>query len=369
MHVFQIFISLALIAWIQPMHAMEQSPRPADCLLVCHVKNNDAWAVQELLKAGANPNIEEFEGVPTLLKAIEQDNFTICQLLLEHGADPNIPIRNCFDSTLLNYAINSRNQPICQLLLEFGANPNAMDVLGNNPLARAIKVGYWKMCALFADHGAKLDAKNREGKNAFEQATELNSQNLIPILITHANFNPCISDRAFHRFLAAQSKIYTALMVFKQLCPLMPKDIRKLVLRSIPELQSDLQIMSNYGLLKNIHEEHATTLPHQLVGWLIERGKLNAERCVAHITERGCNQLIMILVQSNATTRSWFFNHFNLNQFNIYWPTQLSLISKFTPYFSRIFGPQIERTTRKRLGLLTWKNWMKDLASTSCSVQ
>lgn len=366
----KLFLSFLLTLPFASTVAMEQSPRPQDCLLVCHVKNNDVWAVRELLKEGANPNTEEVEGVPVLLKALSNNNLAISQLLLEYGANPNMPIRDCFSSTLLNYAMDLRNLPICPLLLEFGADPNLSDVSGNNSLTRAIKVGNRQMCTLLTDHGAKLDAKSQSGLNAFELATGFNSQDLIPLFIVHANFNPCISNREFHRFLNARGRIYAALMAFKHVSPLfVPKDIRKMILRSIPELQQDLHNMNSYGPLKNIHLEHVTKLPLQLVAWLIAQGRLDQEQCAAAITECACDQLIMILVQSNITTRSWFFNQFHLNQWDIYWPTQLSLIPEFTPYFSKIFGPQIERMARKRLGLLTWKNWLTDVMPTSCIVQ
>ena len=92
----------------------------------------DIEMVNDLLKAGANPNqSDKFEDTP-LNKVVRIGDLEMVKLLLKSGADPNK--RNKWNNTPLHYAIDKRHLDIIKLLLKAGADPNKANDLGNTPL-------------------------------------------------------------------------------------------------------------------------------------------------------------------------------------------------------------------------------------------
>ena len=56
--------------------------------------SNNKQALNELLKLGADPNIQNNLGETPLYLCIENDNFELFKILLENGGNPDIPKRN-----------------------------------------------------------------------------------------------------------------------------------------------------------------------------------------------------------------------------------------------------------------------------------
>jgi ankyrin repeat protein len=81
----------------------------------------DVESASLLLKAGADPNDSQPDGVRALVLAAHSGNGNVAALLLEHGADPN-----ALDSgyTALHAAILRSDLNLVKALLARGANPN-----------------------------------------------------------------------------------------------------------------------------------------------------------------------------------------------------------------------------------------------------
>lgn len=103
------------------------------------VKNEDLQRVQELLKRGANPNLEfwiESQILMDDIVKIEQNcfsilNFVSChkntqiaELLLQYNAQVNWPNRSNW--TALHTACMNLNKPIADLLIANGANTSGL---------------------------------------------------------------------------------------------------------------------------------------------------------------------------------------------------------------------------------------------------
>ena len=54
------------------------------------VRANCSPAVKYLLQRGADPNLQDSQGHAPILVAAQENNFSICEMLMANGADPNI---------------------------------------------------------------------------------------------------------------------------------------------------------------------------------------------------------------------------------------------------------------------------------------
>ncbi len=89
--------------------------------LLFAARAGDAESARLLLKAGADPNDAQPDGVSALVLAAHSGNGHVAALLLEHGADPD-----AFGSgyTALHAAILRSDLALVKALLAHGANPN-----------------------------------------------------------------------------------------------------------------------------------------------------------------------------------------------------------------------------------------------------
>ena len=92
------------------------------------VKNGDIEHVERLLKAGADPNIQNEDGVTPLHCS---NSSKITQFLREARADPHI--KDKYGVTPLHYSISPE---ITKLLLQAGANPNIQNEWDCIPLQK-----------------------------------------------------------------------------------------------------------------------------------------------------------------------------------------------------------------------------------------
>lgn len=75
--------------------------------------------VELLLKHGANPNMPDFEGATALHQASKKNNNKIIlETLLKYGADPNIADQSGF--TAIHHAMNRKDMAAIKILLEYG---------------------------------------------------------------------------------------------------------------------------------------------------------------------------------------------------------------------------------------------------------
>lgn len=145
-----------------------------------------------LLARGANPNVQvnttpfrgfyqvsanwaNFDGQTPFLRAALSGDVTLMRLLLVHGADPNIKTYDGATALMAAAGINwvvaqtfSRSDKeyleAATLCLERGADVNAINAQGFTAMHGAANRGFDAMIKLLADHGAKLDVKDTQGR-------------------------------------------------------------------------------------------------------------------------------------------------------------------------------------------------------------
>jgi ankyrin repeat protein len=89
-----------------------------------------------------------------LARMLDFENPRGVELLLAHGADPNLRVRWMHDRTHLHRAIAyGRSLPIIRMLVEAGADANARDDRGVTPLGYAIRHGRNDVAGLLREAG------------------------------------------------------------------------------------------------------------------------------------------------------------------------------------------------------------------------
>src|SRR5947208_741815 len=97
------------------------------------VRAGDAASTESILATGFNPNTRDAMGATALHDAVWTGRADLVKLLLDHGADPNIPHAEGL-STALQYAAIKGHARIAAMLLDHGGNIRATDRAGSTAL-------------------------------------------------------------------------------------------------------------------------------------------------------------------------------------------------------------------------------------------
>jgi ankyrin repeat protein len=148
--------------------------------------------IKALLKKDANPNLKtdtvpvhglmqfdaswvNFDGETPFVRAALSGDIEVMRLLLESGADPNIATVQGSTALMAASGINwipgqtyTRSEAdyveAVKLCLERGAPVNAANSLGLTAMHGAANRGWTSIMQILADHGAMVDAKDKEGR-------------------------------------------------------------------------------------------------------------------------------------------------------------------------------------------------------------
>jgi ankyrin repeat protein len=109
--------------------------------------NGDTEEINRLLEEGADLNEQEPEvGSTALILAADYDQLDAAKILVENGADPNLP--DNYGNTPLMGAVFMENKEMVKLLLNAGADPNFENDEGMSALTYAKDFGYTELVEL-----------------------------------------------------------------------------------------------------------------------------------------------------------------------------------------------------------------------------
>ena len=155
-----------------------------------------------LLAYGADINAVDTEGRSVLQCALLRTDdtdachvFSVVDYCLECGADPNQ--RDGYSSSedsLLHTAVCEQNLALTQILLRHGANPNILNTLGNSPLQALledislglIEVPSFTLIETLLKHGAQTNRCNHDNNTALELAHACEDNALLALLLRYS---------------------------------------------------------------------------------------------------------------------------------------------------------------------------------------
>ena len=152
--------------------------------LICAAESGHTGAIRALLERGANVNsIYSGRGTPLVVAIQIAASPKIIKMLLENGADPNIP--GAYGSSPLHMAAKHSDDEteIARDLLEYGADVDARGEKGRTPLQMAAESDNINHLQLFLDRGADIDAQSDDGATALCTAARLRSEDAVRYLL------------------------------------------------------------------------------------------------------------------------------------------------------------------------------------------
>jgi len=302
-------------------------------------------ACQLLIRRNAGVNKQDNNGCTALMATAKNGHDSLCELLIQHGAQ--IDTKNNDGYTALMLAAQGGHVSTIKLIIDHGAQIDTQSNDGQTALFLATRSGHASIGKILLDRGAQFDTKCL-GFTALQRAVANGDELMIRTLITsYSTFSP------ENEFKISRQRIWTALCVFKRSCPLMPKDIRKLILYFLPELASDVGASGAFGSYKNLTEAHAVFAPLPIVRILIKKEKLNLEETIAAIKAHQFDRISVRLSEC----------------FRFAYPGKIQVLIH-PNNFRKNFAAAIEWNIRRRLRLpLTWAESAATWIPKSCSVQ
>ena len=189
-------------------HGANVNATDKDCqtaLVVASDKGNTD-AINVLLTAGADPNIADANGNTCLHFAVHQGcNKEVVQMIIDHGAHVNIANKNGL--TALMIACERGNIDVINVLLEAGSDPDITDASGNTCLQCSVLQGCSiEVLQTIIDHGAQVNATNKNGQTALMMASDCGYLNGINMLlragadpnVINANGSTCLHFASRH---------------------------------------------------------------------------------------------------------------------------------------------------------------------------
>ncbi|MEQ2168630.1 hypothetical protein GOODEAATRI_016775 [Goodea atripinnis] len=157
--------------------------------------------VQELIRRGANVNLDDVGGWTALMWAAYKGRVEVTRLLLEHGANPNTTGQQ-YSVYPIIWAAGRGHAEIVKLLLQHEAKVNCSDKNSMTALIVAVKGGYTEVVKELLKRNPNINMTDKDGNTALMIAAKEGYTEIVQDLLdagTYVN----IPDRVRQRDLTA----------------------------------------------------------------------------------------------------------------------------------------------------------------------
>jgi len=145
--------------------------------LTLHVRRSDIF--KEVFKYYSDVNSRSVDGSTTLAVAAQKSMPEAVDLLLRHGADPNVKSHD------LTPLLQANDDATAQLLLRHKADPNTTAPNRLSPLMSAVNFGKFANAKLLLDWGADPNIPFHNGKTPIWRAVEKDDSRMVDLLLEH----------------------------------------------------------------------------------------------------------------------------------------------------------------------------------------
>jgi ankyrin repeat protein len=130
-------------------------------IFVAAMRGDDAFVRDALARDRSLANFEDSCHHRVLSAAVRRGDVVMTRLLLDHGADPNLPEEGAARGLSLWIAVNDRQREIVHMLLAHGADPNASVESSGTPMMRAAARDP-ELIPLLTSHGGRESTSDRD---------------------------------------------------------------------------------------------------------------------------------------------------------------------------------------------------------------
>ena len=142
---------------------------------------------QVLHRNGSPVDTRGISGKSLLHAAVHAGDLKMVRVLLDYGL--NVNALDDLGSTPLNFALEYRSEVIdprfVRLLLDHGADPNVPGWRGITQLHRASQSGRIEITRLLVEYGASVEVRDKEGRTPMDVASGEQREEIIKLLLEH----------------------------------------------------------------------------------------------------------------------------------------------------------------------------------------
>jgi len=128
-------------------------------------KTDGTATIQLLLEAGADPNMPSVKNKLPIVHAVEKLDAQRAGLLLRWGADTDVFLIS--RKSLLHVAVERKDVEMAELLLDYNIDPDIRDMSGKTPLFYAVEMKDEDMVQYLLANGSNPNINSHDGTNMF----------------------------------------------------------------------------------------------------------------------------------------------------------------------------------------------------------
>jgi ankyrin repeat protein len=142
-------------------------------IFIAALRGDGPYVRDALARDRSLANFEDTCHHRVLSAAVRRGDVAMTRMLLDHGADPNLPEEGAPRGLSLWIAVNDRQREIVELLLAHGADPNAEVDSSGTPMSQASHVRAPELAELLRRHGGRQETSERDQVARLVQAGRL----------------------------------------------------------------------------------------------------------------------------------------------------------------------------------------------------